>query len=77
MSGDVYLVTCTRYLCCNVMYYKNVKLISKMCVRTCTHTHTHTHTPVSYTHLDVYKRQERNNIRKIIQYTSKITLEQE
>ena len=22
-----------------------------------THTHTHTHTPVSYTHLDVYKRQ--------------------
>ena len=21
------------------------------------HTHTHTHTPVSYTHLDVYKRQ--------------------
>ena len=23
-----------------------------------THTHTHTHTPVSYTHLDVYKRQQ-------------------
>ena len=23
-----------------------------------THTHTHTHTPVSYTHLDVYKRQD-------------------
>ena len=25
--------------------------------QTHTHTHTHTHTPVSYTHLDVYKRQ--------------------
>ena len=25
--------------------------------RSHTHTHTHTHTPVSYTHLDVYKRQ--------------------
>ena len=25
--------------------------------RHATHTHTHTHTPVSYTHLDVYKRQ--------------------
>ena len=27
-----------------------------------THTHTHTHTPVSYTHLDVYKRQMLNYI---------------
>ena len=27
------------------------------CLKGCTHTHTHTHTPVSYTHLDVYKRQ--------------------
>ena len=26
-----------------------------------THTHTHTHTPVSYTHLDVYKRQVSND----------------
>ena len=34
-----------------------------MCKHTQAYTHAHTHTPVSYTHLDVYKRQvyRRNN----------------
>ena len=32
-------------------------MYTKMHARARTHTHTHTHTPVSYTHLDVYKRQ--------------------
>ena len=39
------------------------------------HTHTHTHTPVSYTHLDVYKRQIENTlVKKTLQVNYPIPL---
>ena len=35
-----------------------------------THTHTHTHTPVSYTHLDVYKRQHNSKLSNVFRFAA-------
>ena len=59
-----------QYIICKHLYIVNCVQLRNICNHTILqvydfiqvkihimHTHTHTHTPVSYTHLDVYKRQ--------------------